>query len=132
MIPLPLLLAAAVQDAPPVETGADGTTRWSVLAERCAAPVGNEVVVCAPTDTTAARLPLPDERVRPAVPRAPTGDPRAALDAAGTPCAAVQRGCATMFGPSLGQVIGLAKAAAKALKGRPEVDRSKRVPIPLD
>ena len=154
---LALLLAqTAVQTAP------DGTQRWSILADPCAAArTQDEIVVCARGTETTPRLPLPAERGPPdrPMPSNPDVSGAGALAAAQTPCATDSNGCTVgldIFGAGTALIRGVGKLidrdsccedpgegtnplrlvgdAGKAV-GRifkKKPDKSKRVPIPLD
>lgn len=92
-------------DAPPGSTvvkpavAADGTQRWSILADPCATvssnPAGDEIVVCGSTATATPRLPLPDQRGAPdrPMPSNPYMTGTGALGAASAPCATLSQGC---------------------------------------
>lgn len=121
---VPLLLA--LQAAPAVPQ------RFSILADDCAAPrsADDQIVVCGRNGPPAPRLPLPDERPPPDIPRQPTGDPRAGLENANNGACAF-RGC--QVGVML-PIIPVAKAGVDAIRRAlaPKVDKSKRVAIDLD
>lgn len=121
---LALLLAA--QAAPTVPQ------RFSILANDCATPrsADDQIVVCGRNGGLPPRLPLPDERPPPDIPRQPTGDPRAGLENAGRGACASQ-GC--QVGVML-PVIPVARAGVDAIRRAlaPKPDKSKRVAIDLD
>ena len=121
---VPLLIA--LQAAPAVPQ------RFSILAEDCAPSrsTDDQIVVCGRNDAAPPRLPLPDERPPPDIPRQPTGDPRAGLENAGNGACAIQ-GC--QVGVML-PIIPIAKAGVDAIRRvlAPKVDKSKRVAIDLD
>lgn len=171
MIFATLLALAAVQDAPPPdtdasvaapETAADGSQRWSVLADPCAsARQGTkEIVVCGQV-AEQPRLPIPGERGPPdrPVPSNPDISGSGALAATGAPCATLSQGCTTgvdLFGGGTAlvrlvgklidpgsccedpgeatNVIGLVRDGARAVGrvGKKKPDKSKRIPILLD
>ncbi|KTF70081.1 hypothetical protein ACNFJ7_10235 [Sphingomonas sp. HT-1] len=88
--------AAATVNSP--QRAADGTQRWSVLADPCASAQdgtsSNSIVVCG-KGVNAPRLPLPDERGPPdrPMPSNPERTGIAALNATVEPCAARMEGC---------------------------------------
>ena len=91
---------AAMQDAPGVEKFADGSQRWSILADPCAGrPLRpDEVLVCGQRDgAESARLPLPDERGPPdrPMPGNPDVSGAGALALTNAPCATRSGGCTT-------------------------------------
>lgn len=98
---LATLLVLAAQDATLAkpETKADGTQRWSILAEPCPPPPegSDQIVVCGSGVPNAPRLPLPEERGPPDHPVASNPDlsGSGALAAVGSPCATLSQGCAT-------------------------------------
>ncbi|OAN63844.1 hypothetical protein [Sphingomonas sp. TDK1] len=120
-----LLLGMSLQDraaaVPPgatlaaPERTADGSQRWSVLADPCASAQtgGNQIVVCG-TGEQAPRLPLPDERGPPdrPMPSNPNLTGIGALEAVPTPCAARVGGCQVgvdLFGAATTLVRGVGK-----------------------
>jgi hypothetical protein len=98
---LALMLALAVaQDAPGAATAADGSQRWSILADPCAGrPLRpDEVLVCGQRDgPESARLPLPGERGPPdrPMPGNPDVSGAGALALTSAPCATRSGGCTT-------------------------------------
>lgn len=164
MLAVALLALAGIQGrgvAAPVQS-ADGTQRWSILADPCATPRGpaDDIIVCA-RDAQGERLPLPGERGPPdrPVPSNPDLSGAGALAAVGSPCATVSQGCtvgidllggATALVRGVGKLIDsdscceepgeatnpvrLASDTWSAIKSgfRKKPDKSKRVPIPLD
>ena len=144
------------------ETRTDGSQRWSILADPCAPrdPDG-EIVVCGKEAQTSQRLPLPGERGPPdrPMPSNPDLSGAGALAALSSPCATLSQGCTTGVdilggGTALVRLIGkaidgdsccerpgegtnpvmLVGDAISAIKKpfRKKVDKSNRVPIPLD
>ncbi|MCW3846183.1 hypothetical protein OF829_02960 [Sphingomonas sp. LB-2] len=140
MILATLLMLAAPQDAPPVQDAprieeapdappgatltrphvdADGTQRWSILADPCAAvtgdPTRDEIVVCGSAAAGSPRLPLPAERGPPdrPMPSNPYVTGRGALAATVPPCATLSQGCTTgidLFGGATALVRLMGKA----------------------
>lgn len=101
--------AAAPQQA------ADGTQRWSVLADPCASGQtnGDQIVVCG-KGVDAPRLPLPEERGPPDRPRPSNPDLTGigALGATSAPCATRMGGCTVgvdIFGAATTLVRGVGK-----------------------
>ncbi|GAA0732574.1 hypothetical protein [Sphingomonas japonica] len=97
---LSLVLALAVQDATVTapEQTADGTQRWSVLAEPCATePSEDEDIVVCGRAGSAYRLPLPGERPPPnrPLPSNPDATGAGALAATRAPCGTLSQGCTT-------------------------------------
>jgi hypothetical protein len=95
-----LLLLAGMQDVPAgVQQDADGTQRWSILADPCAAARGgpDEIVVCGQGAAANPRLPLPEERGPPdrPSPSNPDRTGRGALAVSSAPCATRSEGCTT-------------------------------------
>jgi hypothetical protein len=169
MLIVMVLAFGAPQDmptpSPPPQQQADGTQRWSILADPCAAANGgpNEIVVCGQGAAASPRLPLPGERGPPDRP-SPSNPDRSgigALNVASAPCATRSEGCTTgidLFGGTTFLVrtagklinpdscceepgeatnpVGLVNDVGSVLKRtfgkKPKVDKSKRVPIPLD
>ena len=121
-----LALLLALQAAPAVSQS------FSILADDCTSsrPATDQIVVCGRNGPLTPRLPLPDERPPPDIPRQPSGDPRAGLENAHNGACAFQ-GC--QVGVML-PIIPVAKAGANALRRSlaPKVDKSKRVSIDLD
>lgn len=140
----------------------DGGQRWSILADPCApSDPDGEILVCGKDAETSQRLPLPGERGPPdrPIPSNPYLTGAGALAATASPCATLSQGCTTgvdIFGGGTALVRLIGKAIDKdscceapgeatnpvALVGdaisalrkpfRKKVDKSKRVPIPLD
>ena len=118
-----LLAMAGVQDAPRVPPDAtpaapakdgDGTQRWSILADPCAADTRNqnEIVVCGASAATTPRLPLPGERGPPdrPIPSNPEITGSGALAVQAAPCATRSQGCTTgidLFGAGTTVIRGL-------------------------
>jgi len=168
-----LLMLAGIQDVPaaPAVDGtsakpakdADGTQRWSILADSCAPRADSEILVCGTGQSDAPRLPLPGERGPPdrPMPSNPDVSGTGALAATGAPCATQSAGCTTgvdIFGMgtllvrAIGKIIDkdscceepgeatnigyLIRDTGKAVKRtfgkKQKVDKSNRVPIPLD
>ncbi len=152
--------ASATVDAP--EQAANGSQRWSVLANPCASAQtnGDQIVVCG-KDVDAPRLPLPEERGPPDRPRPSNPDLTGigALNASSAPCATQMGGCIVgvdLFGAATTLVRGVGKVISPgsccdepgestnffklvgdAGKGvgrafRKKPDKSNRVPIDLD
>lgn len=123
-----LLLLAPPQDAPPKgppddstvmapQTGGDGTTRWSILADPCAATDTDpsEIVVCGSAVAESPRLPLPAERGPPdhPVPVNSEMTGSGALAATAAPCATISSGCTTgldLFGGGTFLIRAIGKA----------------------
>jgi hypothetical protein len=104
---------AASVDAP--QQAADGSQRWSVLADPCASAQtnGDQIVVCG-KGVDAPRLPLPEERGPPDRPRPSNPDLTGigALGAADAPCATRMGGCQVgvdIFGAATTLVRGVGK-----------------------
>lgn len=140
----------------------DGTQRWSLMPDPCASErIEGELLVCGETAAAEAapRLPLPGERGPPdrPMPGNPDVSGTGALAVSIPPCATRSQGCTTgldLFGGAtflvraVGKVIdkdscceepgeatnfgGLLRDIGKALRKKPKVDKSNRVPIPLD
>lgn len=162
-----LLAFAGFQDvpSPPPQKDADGTQRWSILVDPCAAARGgpDEIVVCGQGAAASPRLPLPGERGPPdrPMPSNPNLSGAGALAVASAPCATRSEGCTTgidLFGGgtflvrAAGKLIdpdsccdrpgeatdpvGLVNDVGSVIKRtfgkKQKVDKSKRVPIPLD
>lgn len=133
MIALAMLLAGQAASAPSPKP-IPPPTRWSVLSpsEKCLSqPAGErDIVVCGQLRSEQ-RLPLPDQREPQNRPRQAIGEPRAALDNDGKPCAARLEGCFAGFGPP---IVPLLKGAVGLVKDafakRP--DKRGRIAIPLD
>lgn len=135
---LALTQAAAASVAAPAPT-ARAPQKWSILAppdcpvEGTVKEGDHTIVVCAPGVASSARLPLPDDRGPPDHPVASNPDRSGigALHVEGTPCAALQGGCGSSFGPPIAPIakaaIGLVKSA---LAKKP--DKTGRIPIDLD
>jgi hypothetical protein len=117
-----LLALAGVQDAPSSapativapEKAADGTQRWSILADPCAsATTGpDEVVVCGRSADGSPRLPLPGERGPPdrPIPSNPEVTGMGALAVQNAPCATRSEGCTTgvdIFGAGTTLIRGI-------------------------
>ncbi len=121
--------AAAPSSAPPVPQ------RFSILVDPCATQSrdGNEIVVCGTPENGNPRLPMRDDREPPDHPVASNPELSAAraLNLAGTPCAALQRGCQVGIGPP---IMPIAKAAVGLVKSAlaKKPDKRGRVPIDLD
>jgi hypothetical protein len=96
-----LLILAGTQDVPASQPqqDADGTQRWSILADPCAAARGgpDEIVVCGQGAAANPRLPLPGERGPPdhPSPSNPNLSGIGALNVASAPCATRSEGCTT-------------------------------------
>lgn len=104
-----LLMLAGAQDAAPAPPdegtvakpirAADGTQRWSILADSCAPARGDgEILVCGSAEAAnVPRLPLPGERGPPdrAMPSNPEVSGMGALAVSGAPCATLSQGCTT-------------------------------------
>jgi hypothetical protein len=101
-----LMGLVAVQDAPRAPRDAtvaspakdaDGTQRWSILADPCAADTRgqDEIVVCGTSAATTPRLPLPGERGPPdrPIPSNPEVTGSGALAVQSAPCATRSEGC---------------------------------------
>lgn len=166
-----LLAGAAAQDRPVAATeatvqapqqAADGTQRWSVLADPCAsAQTGPDAIVVCGKGVDVPRLPLPAERGPPdrPMPGNPDGSGAGALALTSAPCATRMAGCTTgidLFGAATtavrlvgkavdpgscceepGESTNFFKLVGDAGKGvgrafRKKPDKSKRVPIILD
>lgn len=168
-----LLMLAGTQDVPaaPAPQGssvaqpareADGTQRWSILADPCPSAQGqDEILVCGTAMADAQRLPLPAERGPPdgPIPSNPDLSGTGALAVAGAPCATRSEGCGTGL-DIFGGATFLVRAVGKIVDGdscceepgeatnpaglindigsavgrtfRKKPDKSNRVPIPLD
>ena len=157
-------LAPAGQEAPRagVQTDADGTQRWSILADPCAgARAPDELLVCGQGEGAGQRLPLPAERGprdRP-MPGNPDASGAGALAMTSAPCATRSEGCTTgvdLIGGGtalvrlVGKLIDPDSCCEDPGESRDPValvndlggvakrtfgkkpDKSKRVPIPLD
>lgn len=96
-----MLMIAGTQEVPAsgVQQDADGTQRWSILADPCAAARGgpNEIVVCGQGAAGEPRLPLPEERGPPdrPIPSNPDLSGTGALNVSVDPCATRSEGCTT-------------------------------------
>lgn len=104
---------SATVNAP--QQAADGTQRWSVLADPCASDQtnGDQIVVCGKGEQ-APRLPLPGERGPPdrPMPSNPNLTGIGALEASSAPCAARVGGCQVgvdLFGGATALVRGVGK-----------------------
>lgn len=118
-----LLAVAVAQDAPRVPQeatvvtpaqDADGTQRWSVLVDPCAADTRNqdEIVVCGAAVATTPRLPLPGERGAPdrPIPSNPEVTGSGALAVQSAPCATRSQGCTVgvdLFGAGTSVIRGV-------------------------
>ncbi|MBB4618920.1 hypothetical protein [Sphingomonas abaci] len=106
--------------------------RFSILADDCSSQTlsTDQIVVCGRNGSPLPRLPLPDERPPPDIPRQRTGDPRAGLENAQNGACAFQ-GC--QVGVML-PIIPVAKAGIAAIRRAlaPRIDTSERVAIDLD
>lgn len=105
--------ASATMNVP--QQAADGTQRWSVLADPCASAQtnGDQIVVCG-KGVDAPRLPLPEERGPPDRPRPSNPDRTGigALQASSAPCSARMEGCTVgvdIFGAATTLVRGVGK-----------------------
>lgn len=109
--------AATASVAAP-QQAADGSQRWSVLAEPCAsAQTGADQIVVCGKDVNAPRLPLPAERGPPdrPMPSNPDRTGIGALNAVETPCAARVGGCQVgvdIFGAATTLVRGVGKVVS--------------------
>lgn len=125
-----LLLAAqaATPATPAAPQPLAGTPPQRIFLTNCPESTRDEIVVCG--DNGNQRLPLPDERERPNLPRQPSGDARAGLDNAGTgACASSQWGCVSSVNiGAIGMVV--AREAGKLFRKRP--DTANRIAIDLD
>jgi hypothetical protein len=106
----------AKQDAP--AKAADGSERWSILADPCAAATSNrdDIVVCGSTAAATPRLPLPAERGPPDRPMPSNGDlsGAGALAATASPCATLSQGCTTGV-DIVGGATSVARLVGKAI-----------------
>jgi hypothetical protein len=159
-----LVLAAAGQDVPAgtgVTTAADGTQRWSILADPCTRSAVEDIVVCGQGTAPNPRLGPDVDRGVPdhATPGNPDRSGMGALALTSAPCATRSEGCTTgidLFGGGTALIRGIGKIidpdscceepgeatnpfklVGDAVKGvgrtfRKKPDKSKRVPIPLD
>lgn len=160
-----LLLLLGAQDATSVAhpaQDANGTQRWSILADPCAsAKTGEDNIVVCGSNAESARLPLPAERGPPdrPMPSNPEVTGMGALAATQSPCATLSQGCTTgvdLFGGGTalvrlvgkiidpnsccerpGEATNPALLAGDVARGigkifRKKPDKSNRVPIPLD
>ncbi len=164
-----LLALAALQDAAAApatdatvaapEKAADGTQRWSILADVCGRE-GADIVVCG-KGVPPLRLPLPEERGPPdrPMPGNPNVDGKGALAMTIDPCATRSEGCSTginllgigtLLVRAAGKVVDpdscceepgeatnvvlLGRDVVRAVKrgARGKVDKSNRVPITFD
>lgn len=95
---------------------ADGSRRWSILAEPCATARTIEddgIIVCGDAESLA-RLPIPGERTPPdrPMPSNPDRSGTGALAAAAAPCATLSGGCPVgidLFGGATALVRGVGK-----------------------
>lgn len=153
-------LVAGTSVAKPVQD-ASGTQRWSILPDDCApSRIEGEILVCGTAEAAAApRLPLPGERGPPdrPMPSNPEVTGMGALAAASPPCATLSQGCTTgvdIFGMgtflvrAIGKVVDkdscceepgeatnigyLIRDVGKVFRKKPKIDKSNRIPIPLD
>lgn len=158
-----MLALAGLQEVPKgVQQAADGTQRWSILADSCASPKSrDEIVVCGAGAPADPRLPLPEERGPPdrAIPSNPNVSGIGALNVASAPCATRSEGCTTgidLFGGTTFLVraagklinpdsccdepgeatnpVGLVNDIGSVVKRtfKKKPDKSNRVPIPLE
>jgi hypothetical protein len=112
-----MLGVALTQEAPArVETDADGTQRWSILADPCASEPRDpdEVLVCRQRIDASPRLPLPGARGAPdrPMPGNPDRSGIGALEMTSAPCATRSEGCTTgvdLIGGSTMLVRGIGK-----------------------
>jgi len=118
-----LLAMSGAQDAPRAlqdssvvspASEADGTQRWSILVDPCAADTRNqdEIVVCGTSAAMTPRLPLPGERGPPdrPIPSNPEVTGTGALAVQSAPCATLSKGCTTgidLFGAGTAVVRGV-------------------------
>jgi len=132
-----LVLTALIQAAVPSSAAkpVPAAERFSILVDPCATRSrdGNEIVVCGTPESGNPRLPMRDDRGTPdhAAASNPELSAARALNLAGTPCAALQRGCQVGIGPP---IMPIAKAAAGLVKSAlaKKPDKRGRVPIDLD